>query len=61
MKKMRIEDVIAIANDLKSQFPFCQNSKLISLTFNKYQIWNFFKKLPVKRSGGFLHKIDEQK
>jgi len=57
-KKMPIDDVVAIANEIKSQPPFCKNSKLIALTFNKYQTRKFLQKLPVKRRGGFLYKIN---
>ena len=57
-KKMPIDDVIAIANDIKSQPPFCKNSKLIALTLNSYQTRKFLQKLPVKRRGGFLYKIN---
>lgn len=57
-KKMPINDVVAIANDIKSQPPFCKNSKLIALTLNGYQTRKFLQKLPVKRRGGFLYKIN---
>ena len=56
-KKVPINDVVAIANDIKSRPPFCKNSKLCALTFNYYQIGKFLQKLPVKRRGGFLYKI----
>ena len=57
-KKMPIDDVVAIANEIKSQPPFCKNSKLIALTLNRYQTRKFLQKLPVKRRGGFLYKIN---